>query len=178
MIGVREATATPIGLLVATSGSLTQDNLRFANFTFDANAFGDFSPADLNGIDVQGVLIAGIPGLRISGPSSVAANEGALSALGYRLTFTVTTLDGSLVHDFHQHFDATVTGTDAIAQVNGQAFTNDDSGSFLAGIGIGIHEGDPPTSDVEEILQQRCFFPYLPAFLVGANERRRIFTVS
>jgi hypothetical protein len=84
----------------------------------------------------------------------VAANEGGLSALGYRLTFTVTTLDGSLVHDFHQHFDATVTGTDAIAQVNGQAFTNDASGSFLAGIGIGIHEGDPPTSDVEEILQQ------------------------
>ncbi len=154
--GVQETVATPIGLLISTNGSITQGNLVFANFTLDGNAFGNFSPADLNEIDVQGVTVGGEYGLRISGPSSVSADEGALSALGYQVTFTVTALDApeALLHNFHQQFEAAVTGPEAIAQVNAQVFTNDESGSFLAGVGIGIHEGDVPTSDVTENFNQ------------------------
>jgi hypothetical protein len=100
--------AIPLGTLVGTNGSITQGDK-----VFDSFAMGGLiatSPASVGDIDVQGITVAGVHGLRFTGPFS-GDNLTGIELGTYHISFSATVTDTNfLFHGVSHQYVATHSG--------------------------------------------------------------------
>lgn len=111
---VVQASAIPLSTLISGGGSITQGDKIFSNFSATLNNSGTTpgaatTPADLSGIDVNGIFLGGLNGLAFSGNINAIAPPGTTASLDILLSYTVTVAPGSgaLISDIHLLFNGT-----------------------------------------------------------------------
>jgi hypothetical protein len=109
------ALAIPLETLVETTGSITQGDKRFDSFAM--SGLIATSPASVGDIDVQGVTVAGVHGLRFTGPFS-GDNLTGIELGTYHISFSAHVTDPNfLFHGVSHQYVATHSGgTRNIAQ--------------------------------------------------------------
>ena len=98
----------PLGTLVATNGSITQGDKVFDSFTM--SGLIATSPASVSDIDVQGITVAGVHGLRFTGPF-LGDNLTGIELGTYHISFSATVTDiNFLFHGVSHQYVATHSG--------------------------------------------------------------------
>jgi hypothetical protein len=130
--------ATPVTLdyLISTDGTITVDDKLFSDFGFSSSGYGSFLPTGAAGINVEGSLVAGLPGLSFTGGMLAIGS----SYVDFLIEYTVTVLDPNLlISDIHLAYNGAFAGngfTNVVETVRDPA-----SGIVLAQASV----SNPPT---------------------------------